>query len=68
MIRKNILDDLGGWDPRSRVGGDTEIYSRLLSKGYVDNLQEILYTRTIHNISLTQSKKFGSQSRIQKKI
>ena len=67
MIRKDILDDLGGWDPRSRVGGDTEIYSRLVSKGYVDNLQEVLYTRTIHNDSLTQSKKFGSQSEFRKK-
>ena len=35
--KKNILDDLGGWDPRSRVGEILK-YIVAFSKGYVDNL------------------------------
>ena len=59
MFDRNLIEDLGGWDGHTRVGGDTDIFIRSLAFTNVYNLQQFLYNRRFHEGSLTASKDLG---------
>ena len=62
MIRRSVLEQLGGWAGHTFVGADTELFGRILSVGSIYNLQEPLYIRTFHANSLTQVPSFSLSS------
>lgn len=67
LFRAEILKELGGFDGRSRVAGDTELLWRLLIRSNFGNLQEVLYSRKYHSESLTKSKDVGFKSDFRRK-
>jgi glycosyltransferase involved in cell wall biosynthesis len=67
MFRRTVLESLGGWDGKTRIGADTEIFIRALLAGEVRNLKDVLYKRRFHESSLTASKETGIGSEIRKK-
>lgn len=67
MFRRDVLESLGGWDGKTRIGADTEIFIRSLLAGEVRNLKDVLYKRRFHGSSLTASKETGIGSEIRKK-
>lgn len=64
LFRTKILKQLGGFDGRTRLAGDTELFWRLLVFHPLGNLQEILYSRRFHSQSLTKSKAYGFGSEL----
>lgn len=62
LCRSEAVKKLGGFDGRTPIGADAELLVRLLLFYDLGNLQEILYSRRIHQSSLTQSTQFGYQS------
>ena len=67
MLRSDILEQLGGWDGKTRIGGDTDLFLRMLPIVDVCNLQKALYFRRMHSKSLTASKSHGFESKARKK-
>ena len=66
VFKRDIVEKFGGWDGRTRIGADTDIFIRILSTYKINNLKEVLYKRKMHNKSLTGSKKYGFNSEIRK--
>ena len=69
MFRREDLVSVGGWDGRTRIAGDTDIFLRLLMfdrERSIHNLQDSLYTRVFNNQSLTASNDYGIESEIRK--
>ena len=66
MFKKEVLDEIGGWDGNTRMGGDTDIFIRILGKYDIHNLQDCLYNRRFHNFSLTSSGEYGMKSDLRK--
>jgi glycosyltransferase involved in cell wall biosynthesis len=62
VFRSEILKDLGGFDGRTRVAGDTDLLWRLLVRHNFANMEEVLYSRRFHSESLTKSKDVGFKS------
>ena len=67
MVRRHVLQELGGWDGKTRIAADTDLFIRILSNYQIDNLEENLYNRRFHKKSLTSSSKIGIDSDIRKK-
>ena len=67
MVRKYVLQELGGWDGKTRIAADTDLFIRILSKYQIDNLEENLYNRRFHKKSLTSSSSTGIDSDVRKK-
>lgn len=59
LFRAAELKGLGGFDGRTWLAGDTELFWRLLVCHPLGNLQEVLYSRRFHSASLTKSKTYG---------
>lgn len=66
MFRKSILYKLGGWDGEARVGGDTDLFIRILGEEDIHNLSECLYYRRFHKNSLTANPETGINSSFRK--
>lgn len=64
MFKRETLLKVNGWDDNTRIGGDTDIFCRLLKYGNIYNIQKPLYIRTFHENSLTSSKELGIGSTI----
>lgn len=64
LFRSKILKQLGGFDGRTRLAGDTEMLWRILTCHPLGNLQEILYSRLFHSRSMTKSKAYGIHSEL----
>lgn len=67
MFRKNIIDLVGGWNGKTKIGADTDIFIRILPHCFIHNISDVLYNRRFHQESLTSSKDLGIQSDIRKK-
>ena len=67
LFRSKVLFELGGFDGRTPIAGDSELLWRLNALYGFGNLQEVLYSRLFHKKSLTQSDSLGynSNNRIQ---
>jgi len=66
MFKKSILYKLGGWDGEARVGGDTDLFIRILGEEDIHNLNECLYYRRFHKDSLTANPETGINSSFRK--
>ena len=66
MFDRKLLQKLGGWDGRTRIAADTDIFIRTLSFSDIHNIQESLYSRRFHKNSLTASGVCGIKSKIRK--
>jgi glycosyltransferase involved in cell wall biosynthesis len=66
MIKRYILQELGGWDGRTRIAADTDLFIRILGLYKIDNLQESLYNRRFHKKSLTSSSAVGISSNVRR--
>lgn len=64
LFRTNVLNELGGFDGRTRLAGDTELFWRILAFYPIGNLQQVLYSRRFHKGSLTKSRAFGFGSEL----
>ena len=62
MLRAKVMSALYGWDGRTRIGGDTDLFIRILGKNNIYNLQDCLYNRRFHSRSLTASRSLGINS------
>jgi glycosyltransferase involved in cell wall biosynthesis len=67
MLRKDIIDIVGGWDGTTKIGADTDLFIRILPHCDIHNINRVLYNRRFHNGSLTSSKDMGLKSDIRKK-
>tara|TARA_R110002096_G_scaffold271299_1_gene465052 strand:+ start:63 stop:902 length:840 start_codon:yes stop_codon:yes gene_type:complete len=67
MFMREILNEIGGWDGKTRIGGDTDIFIRLMSKYKIYNIPDCLYNRRFHKKSLTASDNTGIDSDLRKK-
>ena len=58
MMKRDVVMETGGYDPRFIHTEDTELWSRLIFSTRFANLQEILHSRRLHGKSImnTQSK------------
>lgn len=59
MFRTHIMKELGGFDGRTHMAGDTEMLWRILANYPVENIPKVLYSRLFHNGSMTKSKNHG---------
>ncbi len=59
LMRAEILRQLGGWDGRTRIAADTDLFIRILGLSEIHNLKIALYDRFFHQESLTASKQYG---------
>ena len=66
MFDRKLLQKLGGWDGRTRIAADTDIFIRTLSFSDIHNIQESLYNRRFHKNSLTASGICGIKSKVRK--
>ena len=66
MFDRKLLQKLGGWDGRTRIAADTDIFIRTLSFSDIHNIQEPLYNRRFHKNSLTASGTCGIKSKVRK--
>ncbi len=66
LINRKVLQYLGGWDGKTKIAADTDLFIRILSIGTIHNLAAPLYNRYFHKKSLTASKEFGIGSKIRK--
>ena len=66
-IRSKLLEELVGFDGKTRIAADDEFLYRALYSGEVRNLSDYIYTKRIHSKSLTASSDtgFGSSMRIE---
>lgn len=64
MIRRSILETLQGFDGETRFGGDDDFLYRALFAFKVRNTKKILYTRRLHERSLTGSQETGLGSKV----
>ncbi len=62
LFRRDILVALGGWDGRTRIAADTDIFIRILGLNRIYNMPEVLYNRRFHSKSLTASSNVGINS------
>jgi glycosyltransferase involved in cell wall biosynthesis len=67
VIKKSVLEALGGWDGSTHIAADTDLFIRILGIGNIHNLSLPLYNRYFHSDSLTSSKQYGIDSEIRKK-
>mgnify|MGYP003678477012 FL=1 len=67
LMRSKILHQLGGWDGRTRIAADTDLFIRILGLSEIHNLKTALYNRFFHKGSLTASKQYGIGSDIRRK-
>ena len=65
IFRSHILHELGGFDGRTPLAGDTDMLWRILATYPIANIQQVLYSRLFHKNSMTKSKNhgFGSELR-----
>lgn len=66
LINRRALEYLGGWDGRTKIAADTDLFIRILSISTIHNLATPLYNRYFHKKSLTASKEFGIGSNFRK--
>ena len=66
MFRRNVLSKLGGWDGRTRIGADTDLFLRILVDHNIGNISNVLYNRKFHKYSLVLSEKYGVNSKVRK--
>jgi len=66
LFKRDILEKLGGWDGRTRIAADTDIFIRILGIQEIHNIPEPLYNRRFHPKSLTASNKLGINSKERK--
>lgn len=69
MFAREDLISVGGWDGRTRIAGDTDIFCRLLMfdrDRSIYNMQDALYTRVFNKESLTASVDYGINSEIRR--
>ena len=67
MFDADFLKGIGGWDGRTRVAADTDIFIRTLAENDIHNIQECLYNRRFHKDSLTSGKDLGIRSDFRKR-
>lgn len=53
MIRKSLLDDLGGYDETWRTSQDYELFTRISQKARLTNLPQVLYLWRRHEKSVS---------------
>jgi hypothetical protein len=66
VIRTEALKDLGGWDGRTRIAADTDLFIRILGLSEIQNLEISLYNRFFHKNSLTASEQYGIGSDVRR--
>jgi glycosyltransferase involved in cell wall biosynthesis len=59
LYRRELLDDYGGFDGRTLMGGDFELHWRILRFERIANIPKVLYSRRYHSSSLTASPDTG---------
>lgn len=64
IFKIDVLRDLGGYDGTTPVAGDTDLLWRLLTQYSFANIQDVLYARRFHKLSLTKSTDFGFRSNV----
>lgn len=63
LYRKELFDQLGGYDVRWRVGEDSDFYLRAVAKGWeFKRLEEVLYYYRKHDSSVTSNHAAESQT------
>jgi len=67
MFKTSFLNAIGGWDGRTHVAADTDIFIRTLANNNIRNVQKCLYYRRFHKNSLTARKDLGIKSDFRKK-
>lgn len=67
LMRTDVLHQLGGWDGRTRIAADTDLFIRILGLSEIHNLKITLYNRFFHKDSLTASEQYGIGSDIRRK-
>jgi len=66
MFERKLLQAVGGWDGRTRIAADTDIFIRTLFFSDIHNIQDPLYNRRFHKDSLTASDVCGIKSKVRK--
>lgn len=59
IVRRRVFLGLGGFEGRTRVGGDRTLAHRLVRLYNISNVPAVLYSRRIHDDSLTQKTDTG---------
>jgi hypothetical protein len=62
MVQRSLFMEFGGFDGRTRVAGDTDLTLRLLRFHGIGNMAKVLYSRRLHDRSLTQHPATGFDS------
>ena len=55
MFRRNVFDQVGGYDEKSPGGEDQDLFSRMAVKGRVMTLPDVLYSYRYHSSNATLS-------------
>lgn len=64
IMRRSLLNTLGGFDFETRFGADDEFLARAVFCTKVRNLEEALYVKHDHNTSLTGALSTGYKSKV----
>ena len=66
LMRADTIHQLGGWDGRTRIAADTDLFIRTLGLSEIRNLKTVLYSRFFHKGSLTAYEQNGISSDIRR--